>query len=131
MPTDPSPASAIAQRVKAALESADLNAFRELLDPEARWGPPDDPVSGCQNRDEVLAWYGRARDEGMRALVTEVIPGANKLLVGLKVTGSPAAAEQCGEAERWQVLTLGGGRVVDIRGFDDRDAAARRAGVTR
>jgi len=31
--------------------------------------------------------------------------------------------------ERWQVLTLRGGRVADIRGFDDRAVAAARAGV--
>jgi ketosteroid isomerase-like protein len=131
LPTDPSTLSDIASRVRAALESADLARFRDLLDPSATWGPPDDPASGCHNRDEVLAWYQRARDEGVRATVTEVTVGAGTLLVGLNVTGSPAAADQGGEAERWQVLTLRGGRVTDIRGFDDRDEAAARAGLTR
>jgi len=131
LPTDPSTLSDIASRVRAALESADLAQFRDLLDPNATWGPPDDPASGCHNRDEVLAWYQRARDEGVRATVTEVTVGAGKLLVGLKVTGSPAAADQGGQADRWQVLTLRGGRVTDVRGFDDRDEAAARAGLTR
>jgi len=131
MTTDPSSASDIAERVKTALEASDLIAFRELLDPDARWGPSDDPAAGCHNRDEVLAWYERGRDEGMRATVTEVVVGTEKLLVGLKVAGTPAAIEQGGETDRWQVLTLRGGRVVDIRAFDDRDEAATRAGVTR
>jgi hypothetical protein len=34
-----------------------------------------------------------------------------------------------GAVERWQVLTLRGDRIADIRGFDDRAAAASRAGV--
>lgn len=129
MPTDPSPLSDVASRVRAALNSADLAQFRDLLDPNAQWGPPDDPASGCHNRDEVVAWYQRARDNGVRAKVTEVTVGAGKLLVGLQVAGSPAA-DQGGEADRWQVLTVRGGRVTDIRGFDDRDEAAARAGVT-
>jgi ketosteroid isomerase-like protein len=62
-------------------------------------------------------------------VVTEVTAGAGTLLVGLEVTGTPAAREAGGLAERWQVLTLRGGRIVDIRGFEDRAAAAARAGV--
>ena len=65
-----------------------------------------------------------ARAAGARAVVTEVTAGAGTLLVGLEGTGAPAAREVGGAAERWQVLTLRGGRIVDIRGFDDRAAAA-------
>jgi ketosteroid isomerase-like protein len=119
----------VAGRVKVALESADLASFRDLLDPNVRWGAPDDPTPSCRNRDQVLAWYQRGRDAGVRASVAEVIVGADKLLVGLAVTGNAAPAAQGAEANRWQVLTLGGGRVVDIRGFDDRSEAAVRAGV--
>jgi hypothetical protein len=31
--------------------------------------------------------------------------------------------------QRWQVLTVQGNRIIDIRGFGDRAAAADRAGV--
>jgi ketosteroid isomerase-like protein len=58
-----------------------------------------------------------------------VTAGAGTLLVGLKVTGTQAAREAGEAVERWQVLTLRDGRVTDIRGFDDRAAAAARAGV--
>jgi len=130
MATDSGTVSDLAERVSAALEAAELAAYRELLAPDAKWGPPDDPVSGCHNRDQVLAWYQRSRDEGMSARVTEVVAGRDTLLVGLKVAGTTAAVEQGGEAERWQVLTVRGGRIADIRGFDHRDEAAARAGVT-
>ena len=120
----------LTERVRFALESGDLDAIRDLLDPGARWGAPEGPNEfDCQNRDQVIAWWSGARAAGARAAVTEVTGGAGALLVGLEVTGIPAADEAGGAAERWQVLTLRGDRVVDIRGFDDRAAAAARAGV--
>ena len=120
----------LAERVRFALESGDLDAIRDLLDPGARWGAPEGPSEfDCQNRDQVIAWWSGARAAGARAAVTEVTAGAGALLVGLEVTGIPAADEAGEAVERWQVLTLRGDRVVDIRGFDDRPVAAARAGV--
>ena len=117
----------LAGRVRSALESGDLDAIRDLLDPGARWGAPEGPSdSDCRNRDQVIAWWARARAAGARAVVTEVTAGAGTLLVGLEVTGTSAAGEAGG---RWQVLTVRGDRIADIRGFDDRTAAAARAGV--
>jgi SnoaL-like domain len=120
----------LTERVRLALESGDLDAIRDLLDPGARWGAPQGPhEADCQNRDQVIAWWASARAAGAGAVVTEVTAGAETLLVGLEVTGTPAAREAGGAAERWQVLTLRGDRIVDIRGFDDRAAAAAEAGV--
>jgi hypothetical protein len=120
----------LAERVRLALESGDLNAIRDLLDPGARWGAPGGPhETDCQNRDQVLAWWASARATGARAVVTEMSAGAGTLLVGLEVTGTPAALEAGEAVTRWQVLTLRSDRIVDIRGFDDRAAAAARAGV--
>ena len=117
-------------RVKFALESGDLDAIRDLLDPDASWGAPEGPSDAdCRNRDQVIAWWAGARAVGARAMVTEVTVGAGTLLVGLDVTGTPAAREGGGTARRWQVLTLRGNRIADIRGFEDRKVAAARARV--
>ncbi len=122
--------AALTERVRLALESGDLDAIRNLLDPAARWGAPEGPGDAdCRNRDQVIAWWAEARAAGARAVVTEVTAGAGTLLVGLHVTGTPAAREAGGAAERWQVLTVRGDRIADIRGFGDRTAAAARAGV--
>ena len=118
----------LVERVRHALDTADLAALRDLLHPDVQWGPPGDTTSGCHDRDEVLAWYGRGRDAGVRADVAEVVSGPGKLLVGLRVRGRAADAEQ-GDAERWQVLTLQAGQIVDIRGFDHRPDAAAFAGL--
>jgi hypothetical protein len=122
--------AALAGRVRSALESGDLDAVRDLLDPDARWGAPEGPGDAdCRDRDQVIAWWASARAGGARAVVTEVTAGPGTLLVGLEVTGTPAAREEGGTARRWQVLTVTGGRIADIRGFDDRTGAAARAGV--
>jgi hypothetical protein len=127
--TTPQAEGTIAERVKAALESGDLGAIAALLDPDVRWGPPDDPDGGCINRGQVLDFWRRARDAGARAAVTQVVEGPGTLLVGLKVTGMAPTEERGTDTERWQVLRLANGLVTDIRGFDDRAEAAARAGV--
>jgi hypothetical protein len=60
--------------------------------------------------------------------VTEVVVEGDKLVVGLAVSGN-AAADRAGEdAARWQVLTVRGGRVSDIVGFETRVEALATAG---
>lgn len=52
----------LAGRVRSALESGDLDAIAELLDPAARRGAPEGPSDAdCRNREEVIAWWTRAR----------------------------------------------------------------------
>ena len=88
MPDDASAASegTLSGRVRSALESGDLDAIRNLLDPDARWGAPEGPSDfDCRNRDQVIAWWARARAAGVQAVVTEVITGPGTLLVGLEV----------------------------------------------
>jgi SnoaL-like domain len=129
MATSTSELAELASKVQEVLNAADLSAFSDLLDPGVRWGPPGDEVSGCHSRDEVIAWYSRARAEGMAGHVTEVIVGDGALLVGMRVTGTGEAREAGGVAERWQVLRIRNGRVVDIRGYPDRTEAATQAGL--
>jgi SnoaL-like domain len=119
----------LAGRVRSALESGDLDAIRDLLDPGARWGAPRPGDADCRNRDQVIAWWASVRAAGARAVVTEVTAGPGTLLVGLDVTGTRAARQAGGTARRWQVLTVGGDRITDIRGFEDRTEAAARACV--
>ena len=86
--------TALAGRVGSAPESGDLDAIRGLLDPGARWGAPEGPGDAdCRNRDQDIAWWASARAAGARAVVTEVTADPGTLLVGLDVTGTPAARE--------------------------------------
>jgi len=130
MPGQPEGAARVAQQVRAALEAADLSAFGDLLDAEVQWGAPGAPFPVCRNREQVLSWYRHGRDAGLRARVSEVSVHGDRVLVGLRVTSGQGAGS--GGAERWQVLTVRGGRVAGIAGFGDRGDAvahARRAQV--
>jgi ketosteroid isomerase-like protein len=131
MPNQQEAVENVAKQVRVALEAADLSAFSDLLDPNVHWGAPDDPSPSCQNRKQVLAWYQRGRDAGIRANVTEVEILGDRILVGLQVAGNQATDERGDISERWQVLTVRDGRVVDIVGFDDRYEAEARAGSRR
>ena len=123
-------ANALARRVRVALESADVSQFGELLDPNVRWGAPDDPSPSCQSRDQVLAWYGRGRAAGRRARVIDVQAHGNKILVHLAVS-TASQTDAAIASDRWQVLTCAHGRIVDIRGFETSDEAVARVAPRR
>ena len=120
-------AAPLAERVRAAIDTGDLDAFRDLLAPNARWGSGEYPDSGCTNRDEILRYYLAGRTAGRRGTVTEVAPGDGTLLVGLSVTGLDGDDVP---VQRWQVLTVRSGQIVDIRGYEDRALAEQAAGFT-
>lgn len=62
----------------------------------------------------------------MRANVTETIVHNDKILVGLSIIDEQSPSESGDRANRWQILTVKNGLVVDIRGFEERDAAISR-----
>ena len=107
----------VAANVRAALDTADLAAFAELLSPDVHWGAPGDANPPCLNRDQVLKWYEKGRASGRRADVTEVSVHGDAVLVGLR--------SHDGE-DRWQVLRVGPDGVRDIRGYEDRASAVER-----
>ena len=129
MTEHPESVEAVAHQVRAALETADLSALSDVLDPNVRWGPPGDPSPPCQTREQVIAWYSRAKESGATAQVSEIVVLGNRILVGLAVTGTRSAAQSGGQAARWQLLTVRAGLVVDIVGFDQRSETVAHAEV--
>jgi len=118
----------VAGQVREALAAANLSAFTELLDPDVTWGAPGARKPTCKNRNQVLAWYQRGRDAGVRGSVLDVEVIGDRLLVSMSLRGTENARERGGAALRYQVLTVRNGRIVDIVGFDDRTEAIDHAG---
>jgi ketosteroid isomerase-like protein len=118
-------ADRVAAGLRAAYESADLDALGELLHPDVRWGGDEDTPDTCHNRSDVLAWYRRSYESGMRATVTEALTGPDAVLLALRVSGrAPGDATVV-----HQVFRLTDGLVADIRGYPERELAlARLAG---
>ena len=111
--------------VRRALAEEDVEAFAELLDPAVTWGAPGATNLTCKSRDQVLTWYQRGRDAGVRGSVYDVEVLGDRLLVSMSVRGTESAQERGGAARRFQVITVRDGRVVDIVGFDEKaDALA-------
>jgi hypothetical protein len=119
--------------VRHALETIDLTAMNELLAPNARWGAPEQDVPTCRNAREILSWYEMARDNGVRADVTEVVVIGENLVVGLKILANPDVSAKDKVRTRWQVLSVCDGRIVEIRGYERRGEATAFAatGVSR
>ncbi len=113
----------LAGRVRAAFEAADLSPFADLLDPHVHWGPPGSTSPPCRTRDQVISWYRREKEAGARARVLEALVLGDRILIGLRVSGARTAHPVGAAQERWQVLTVGDGRIVDIVGFEQRDEA--------
>jgi hypothetical protein len=113
----PMTAAGIADRVRVALDNADLEEFAALLSPDVHWGAPGDPYPPCQNRTQVLAWYRKGRERGTRAKVDLVEAHGNALLVGLR---------QLDGNQRWQVLRVGPDGINDIRGYESREEAVAK-----
>lgn len=121
----------LARQVRMALEASDLASFSDLLAANVHWGPPGDPWSPCQNREQVLDWYARGKASGATATVSEVTVLGDQLLVGLVVRGTSEAQDRGGRALRWQLLTVHDGLVSEIVGFQSRNEAEAYAAASR
>lgn len=117
----------LAEQVRKAMAAKDVSAFAELLDPDVTWGAPGARNPTCKNRNQVLNWYQRAREGGVRGSVFDVTVLSDRLLVSLSVRGTEGAGERGGTALRFQVLTVRDGRIVDIVGFDEKAEALLHA----
>jgi hypothetical protein len=115
----------IASRVRLAMETVDLQLMSELLAPDARWGAPEQDVPTCRNAQQILSWYEMARDNGVRADITDVVIVGSHVVIGLKILPNPAEKKRPRNAARWQVLSVEDELVTEIRGYETRgDATA-------
>jgi hypothetical protein len=122
--TEPSPSmKSIAKRIRMAVDSSDLVAFEELLDPQVTWGAPHDKNPGCKSRNQVLAWYGRGKAAGAEGRVSAVEIVGKCVVLELVVRRTKRARERGTTSLRWQVDTIREGRVIEIVGFDDHSEA--------
>lgn len=97
-------------RLRAAVESTDLDGFAALLHPKARWG-------SCSNRNQALDWYRARHAAGVRLAVRDITIHGDVLVVDLTVhdpggTPWPASPESV-----CQVFRISDGMVAEIRGY--------------
>ena len=118
----------VARRLRAALDSGQLDAFGALLADNVRWGGEEDTPDTCHSRADVLRRLQKMRGGGMETRVVDVVPGENSVLLELRIS-QPASDGSTRQRTVFQALTLRDGLVSDIRGFPSRTEAAERAGL--
>jgi ketosteroid isomerase-like protein len=115
----------LARRGYEAIMSGDLDAIRDLLDPDVKWHGGD-PSDGCQNRKQALEWMRNARTRrgSPPAELIEMVDAGDKIVVIMRRTGED------GEPERVANLTtFRDGKVVEMVHYPNPDDALAAAGV--
>ncbi len=121
-------ASELADRVRIALTSRDLNGFGVLLSDDVRRGDDDSPRA-CHGRVEVFATFQRLVDEGAEADITDVIAGANGIVCGFAVRW-PTFWDHPRDRRIFPVYFVRDGLIVEIHPYDSRDQAIAAAAST-
>lgn len=117
--SQPAGSSALAARLKVALESRDQDLLARLLAADVRWGGAEDTPDTCHSRADVLQWYGDLAARGVRARVEEVLPRRDAVIMGLRITRPGPAPAGDRTDTRYQVYRVRDGLIVDIRGYPD------------
>jgi ketosteroid isomerase-like protein len=117
----------IAAALATAFQSADLDRLGQVLAPDVRWGGSTDTELTCHTSAEVLAWYERLREAGVRATVDDVTVLPSAVIVALHIAWPVSTADRPDRI--WQVCQVRDGLVVDIRGFPDPALALDHAGT--
>jgi hypothetical protein len=113
----------LAVRLREAFTAGDPALFVPLLDPRVRWGGEDETPQTCHSRGDVLAWYGRAQAEGVRAEVTETLVREHAVVLGLALTGPDQGQDGARPNHVFQAFRLADGLIIDIRGYPTREEA--------
>jgi hypothetical protein len=110
----------IADQLRSAFATQDLNALGRLLAGNARWGSDDNPDQ-CRSRGDVVATFDRLLGEGVEAEITDTIVGPNGLAVLLQIEWPNPGEGR--EASFYQTYRVASGAVTEIQHHDDRKSA--------
>jgi ketosteroid isomerase-like protein len=113
----------MAAALRDAFESRDLTRFGALLADEARWGEDDAP-NQCRSRTEVVATFQRLIDDGVGGHIMDLQTGPAGILLHLRIHW-PDRSSRAGRDEVFHLYRVHDGRIIEIRPYDDREAAER------
>lgn len=88
-----------------------------LLHPDVTW------IGQCHNKEQVLDWCSAFQAEGIIATVNSVEVNGNAVVLGLNVSRRADGARPAAPQQLYQVSTIDGAQIVDIRFYQDRASA--------
>lgn len=108
-----------------AILRGDLDAVRELLDPDVKWHGGD-PSSGCQNRMQTLHWMRQnwVRRGAPPGRVVEMLDAGDKVVVIMRRTGDDGEPELVAN-----LTTFRDGKVLEMVHYPNPDDARAAAGL--
>jgi Ankyrin repeats (3 copies) len=110
----------IARHLETAYRGQDLGLLGSLLHPHVQW------TGLCSNSEQVLDWYRELLAGGTVATVHSVEVDRDAVVLGLAVAGQAEGARPAPPQHLYQVFTVDGAQIVDIRGYPDRHSALTR-----
>lgn len=114
----------VAELLRIAFETTDLDLFAALLAPDVRWG--GGPL-GCHTREQVLAQYRSSVDLGFHGTLDAIEEhGEDRLIIEVRYTGQAEGMPAGPAGTRAQVLRIADDLIVSIDGYPDV-ATARQA----
>ena len=125
---DPAVVRQVAERLRAAFDTADLDLLASVLHPDVRWGGGP---AGCHTRAQVLEWYQVLHANGVTSQVTELAVHGDAVLLGLSVTRPADHPRADRPAHAYQVFRLADGAVIDILDHPNRDDALASLATSR
>ena len=115
----------IARHLEAACRDLDLDLLGSLLHPQVQW------TGVCRNSAQVLDWYRGVLADGTVPTVQSVEVDRDAVVLGLALARQAEAARPAPPQQLYQVFTVDGAQIVDIRGYPDRHSALTRTSVAK
>ena len=110
----------IARHLEAAYRDLDLGLLGSLLHPQVHW------TGVCSNSAQVIDWYRGVLADGTMPTVQSAEVDRDAVLLGLTLTRQAEGARPAPPQQLYQVFTVDGAQVIDIRGYPDRHSALTR-----
>jgi ankyrin repeat protein len=110
----------VARHLEAAYRDRDLDLLGSLLHPEVHW------TAFCSNSAQVLDWYRRLVADGTIVTVRSAEVDRDTVVLGLAVAQQAEGARPAPPQQLYQVFTISGAQIIDIRGYPDRRGALAR-----
>ena len=111
----------VARHLEAAYRDRDLDLLASLLHPQVSW------TGVCRNSQQVLDWYRGLLADGTMATVHSVEVDRDAVVLGLSVALQAEGARPAPPQQLYQVFTVDGAQIIDIRAYPDRASAVARA----
>jgi ankyrin repeat protein len=110
----------VARHLEAAYRDRDLDLLASLLHPQVSW------TGVCRNSQQVLDWYRGLLADGTMAAVQSVEVDRDAVVLGLSVALQAEGARPAPPQQLYQVFTVDGAQIIDIRAYPDRASAVAR-----